>query len=283
MSDWSLFKNRTVCINLEERKDRRTAMNNEFKKVGLDGIVKFHTVKRHPVSGTTGCQTSHIEVLREARDSGLDWLLILEDDLEFDEERLLKSHQIMCDFLSKNTGTKDWDLLFLGMVPMGGLGKDGIVETHNDTHIYRVVASCTHAYVANLHSEKMLAVLEKPIVEKSTIYKSFNLHHIDHRYMVELPVLLGVYPMIVFQRDELGTDNPWGLGEFTRPSRQIILNNEQCAVYTKSALFTSPSLLMQLYIAQSALYKIPGIIPIATKLSNWWSQSVPKLSESTKF
>lgn len=270
MTDWGLFKNRVVCINLDERPDRRVVMDAEFKNVGLSDIVKFYTVKRHAVSGTTGCQTSHIEVLRKARDAGLDWMLVLEDDLEFDIVKLMKSHQIMCEFLAKNTGSKNWDVLFMGMLPMGGLGTDGIVETHNDTHIYRVFGSCTHAYIANLHSDKMLAILNSPIVEKLTIYKTFDLHHIDHRYMAELSTLLAVYPMFVFQRDELGTDNPLGLGEFVRPSRQIILDNEKYAINTKSMLFNSPAMLMQQYIAQSILYKMPGIAPIASKFADWW-------------
>ena len=69
------------CINLKTRPDRREYMSELFRKNNLR--VNFYEATPHPDGGAVGCRTSHLDILREARDRGLPRVLILEDDIEF--------------------------------------------------------------------------------------------------------------------------------------------------------------------------------------------------------
>ena len=81
---------RTVIVNLPERRDRRRQTVAEFRRAGLPmppGRVVFHPAARPPHAagfpsvGALGNFLSHLEVIRQARRDGLRNVLILEDDI----------------------------------------------------------------------------------------------------------------------------------------------------------------------------------------------------------
>jgi len=67
-------------INLAKRTDRRLLMENELNMIGISG-ERFEGIELSP--GIVGCGYSHLAVLKEARDRGLENVLIFEDDFEF--------------------------------------------------------------------------------------------------------------------------------------------------------------------------------------------------------
>lgn len=74
------FIDRVVFINLDERKDRLAHIEPELRKVfPAEKIVRFPAIKdRH---GGVGCSKSHLAVLRMAHDAGWKNVLVVEDDL----------------------------------------------------------------------------------------------------------------------------------------------------------------------------------------------------------
>src|SRR5215467_13979333 len=74
-------------INLPHRTDRRAAMGEQLSRIGWR--AKFFPAIRpkdaagFPSIGARGCFLSHLAVLRDARDSGAEQLIILEDDVNF--------------------------------------------------------------------------------------------------------------------------------------------------------------------------------------------------------
>ena len=82
-------------INLVHRVDRRRDIAAQFARIGLDfdhpKIAlfegrKFSDTARFPTSGTRGCFQSHLDLLTEARATGLGSILIFEDDCNFHED-----------------------------------------------------------------------------------------------------------------------------------------------------------------------------------------------------
>jgi GR25 family glycosyltransferase involved in LPS biosynthesis len=98
-----------VCINLDISHDRRKHAQHYFDKLGIPG--RFFTATKHPKGGMYGCFDSHIQILQEAYDKGLNNILVFEDDFlptaSYSEEKL----QVAIDFMKSND---DCDIMHLG-------------------------------------------------------------------------------------------------------------------------------------------------------------------------
>ena len=101
-----------VYINLENRKDRKKLLVNEFEKMKIPKH-KIHKVSGvyKPKNGYKGCTQSHILALRIGKMNNWDKTLVLEDDAELNcspEEFQQKISKIF-DYLNK----KEWDVITL--------------------------------------------------------------------------------------------------------------------------------------------------------------------------
>ena len=67
-------------INLDRRTDRRVQVEQEFKEKEIE-VERFSAIECIPP--TIGCNLSHIEVLRLARERGYPSVMIFEDDFQF--------------------------------------------------------------------------------------------------------------------------------------------------------------------------------------------------------
>jgi len=67
-------------INLDRRTDRRTEIEKEFADKGLT-VERFAAIEYVPAG--IGCNLSHIEVLKLARDRRYESVMIFEDDFQF--------------------------------------------------------------------------------------------------------------------------------------------------------------------------------------------------------
>jgi glycosyl transferase, family 25 len=83
---------RIYVLNLADRVDRRVEMAGELARIGTgyrDPRVRLFPAIRpddpagFPSIGARGCFLSHLALLREARDAGLEHILVLEDDCDF--------------------------------------------------------------------------------------------------------------------------------------------------------------------------------------------------------
>jgi GR25 family glycosyltransferase involved in LPS biosynthesis len=139
----SILSTKVVCINLDRRPDRWQRIQKELARHGIDSVERFAAIDGDTVEkpagwihtrGAYGCLLSHVEVVKEARQSGASAVLIFEDDAVLDP-----------DFQNRFTNfikevPDDWDMLYLG-----ALHKDAPVKISE--HVVRITkANSTYAY-----------------------------------------------------------------------------------------------------------------------------------------
>lgn len=208
--NWEIFKDHVFCINLEERPDRLREVSADLLRIGLLPFTEFYHPKRSTISGAVGCYISHITVLKTARERGLKWVLILEDDLLFDET-VIKTHlEKFIGYLPQFFERTDWDMLFIGHCPVGA---EKPIHQDGEFRIYRTSSTQTHGYIANLQSPQITKMIDSPLPVEDVIRAGSSIYHIDWYYSNTMRQY-AIYPMMVFQRPESVSDNFWGtIGE----------------------------------------------------------------------
>jgi glycosyl transferase, family 25 len=103
---------------LPHRRERRREMAGQLKKIGLcfdsPGIRLFEAVRPAtpdglPSIGTRGCFLSHLSVLRNACEQGFERILILEDDVNFAEDFVLRMGEVKAALENA-----DWSIFYGG-------------------------------------------------------------------------------------------------------------------------------------------------------------------------
>ena len=69
----------SYCINLDERPEKWEQIQADFKNTGLN-VARFPAIKH--AKGWIGCGQSHVALARLAKQKGLEWILIVEDDCQ---------------------------------------------------------------------------------------------------------------------------------------------------------------------------------------------------------
>ena len=67
-------------INLDTRTDRKEQVENELKNLKWD-FTRFNAIKNK--NGRIGCSMSHLKLLQDAKKKNLEYIFILEDDIQF--------------------------------------------------------------------------------------------------------------------------------------------------------------------------------------------------------
>ena len=95
-------------INLKQRKDRLNHVRKQLVNVGLiDQAERFEAIKIS--SGAVGCTMSHIKCLEKAKENNYNSVMIVEDDICFeDNEQFKKSLDTILKLKFK------WDVCLLG-------------------------------------------------------------------------------------------------------------------------------------------------------------------------
>lgn len=209
---WELFKDHTFCINLVERPDRLRDVSADLHKIGLLEYTEFYHPLRSTISGAVGCYTSHVIVQQAARDKGLKWALILEDDLLFDEAVIREHLQKLIEYLPTFIERDDWDMLFIGHNPAAASVP---IYKKDEFRVYKTCSTQTHAYIVNLESSSIKKMLDAPLPTEDIIQNGKSIYHIDCHYS-DTTRQYAIYPMMVFQRPESASDNHWGIMECAR-------------------------------------------------------------------
>lgn len=145
--------NKIVYINLDKRADRRSAMEQEFVRIGIRG-QRFAalTYNRCP---NTGCLLSHATVLEQAYDEGCENVLVLEDDFKFIDD-VVKVHTQMDKFFKCGLA---WDVVMLTTCA-------AIISERTNDIVSKVVSSGNGAgYLVNRSMMLELSTLFKANVE----------------------------------------------------------------------------------------------------------------------
>lgn len=145
-----------LYINLEHRNDRKEHFENEIKKINLN-YTRFNAIKNE--NGEVGCLLSHIECLKIAIKNNYEHILILEDDVVFNNPELLISQ--FDNFIKKQ---ENWDVILFG-------GNNVTKPKEKDECYIKVNAvASTVAYLVNGHYfEKLLENFQKSLEIKKPV------------------------------------------------------------------------------------------------------------------
>lgn len=129
---------RIYIINLPSRKDRKREIQVQLDKIGLSlehpQIEVFPAIRPDhagdfPSIGTRGCFLSHLGVLKDAHNRGLETILILEDDLDFSPDFQLRITGIL-----NKLENSSWGVFY------GGHQLFAPIETKHDAKLAKVPA-----------------------------------------------------------------------------------------------------------------------------------------------
>jgi glycosyl transferase, family 25 len=165
---WPFFEHAYV-INLDSRTDRWEKMQSQFTEMGIDGVERFSAISfdqlendppppqfrnrswalalrngksiatfEKKLFGAWACLRSHLEIIAHAKNEGWPWVLIMEDDCEFEPYA-----KPVMELASKQIAGHDWDMLYLG----GKCKQKGFKKrlSPNLSSVNRLLQ--THAYV----------------------------------------------------------------------------------------------------------------------------------------
>jgi GR25 family glycosyltransferase involved in LPS biosynthesis len=96
-------------INLKEREDRKQLVENELKQLNWK-YERFNAV--HLKDGRAGCSMSHLKILEMAKEKNLDYVIVVEDDIQFINPS--EYNRLLSLFNKYAKSTKlNWDVLLI--------------------------------------------------------------------------------------------------------------------------------------------------------------------------
>ena len=166
-------------ISLPDRLDRRAEIGKDMARVGLAvdvGPVRMFDAIRpaeaagFPSVGARGCYLSHLQVLREALETGTKHLMVFEDDALFTRE--IKNAEALLGLCMSD----DWDFLYPGHLmlpaipgPLHWIPKDDWLM-------------CTHAYAVNQRVLKPLVAYLEGALTRPVGHPDGGPMHLDAAY-----------------------------------------------------------------------------------------------------
>ena len=199
-----LFFDAVYCINLPEATERWTDMTRRFQRLGIDWLVRRFEGVKTPESHHLGCTLSHRRIVAEAKQQGLEQVLVLEDDAIFHVNTLDVLRHAMAELAGQS-----WRLFYLGGHPWGQSFSlaPGCAYLERPTRL-----TTTHA-VAYHHSvyDVLLADIPdntealKEWVKDNAAIDQYLLRHQAHSFVVR-PVL-ATQPSLLPVEDPAQRDN----------------------------------------------------------------------------
>ncbi|EDV0264102.1 glycosyltransferase [Salmonella enterica subsp. salamae] len=196
--DWS-FVEKVIYINLENRKDRRSFIESEFKKVGIpkDKIIRFDAIE-HPI-GHLGCAMSHAKVMEEAIINNWGNILVLEDDMQFST---IKSDIDRVNLFFDTLRRIEWNMALLS----ANYHQVQIFKSTAD--IVRVLSTwCCGAYIVNA---TYIPILYQNFSEsvaklKQGGFKGVYACDVHWMHLSEKHTWLGMYPVVAQPKPDVST------------------------------------------------------------------------------
>ena len=162
MNTLNNYFDKIYCINLDKRKDRWQKCQEIFKKLNIE-VERISAVEGHPKNikvyhsilkkraGLVGCHLSHLKCIKLAKENNFKNVLILEDDIEFDNAFISK--------FSKLVLPDDWKLLYLG--GNNNVGNPILIEFSK--HVYQTKNTmAAHSYaIDNTIYDELIDLLIK--------------------------------------------------------------------------------------------------------------------------
>ena len=156
------FFDKIYIINLASRKDKWNHVIKEMQKLNITTYQRFDAIRpktfkeipheyyknirkvlhrnKDYIIGAIGCKLSHYTIIKEAKEMGYNRILILEDDVFFENN----FHTIFNNMIKQiNDNNLQWDMIYLGQ----NLKDYDIIKGTDLVKIKR--GFCTHSYAIN--------------------------------------------------------------------------------------------------------------------------------------
>lgn len=190
--DFIEFDNNKICLSLPECTERRDAFTEDNKY----GFEFFPGLKHH--LGWVGCAMSYKFICKKALDSGMQKLLVCEDDVYFPED-FDKRFENICDYMK---GRDDWDV-FSGI--MADVGRVKVLECGDHNGEQMVYLDRMISMVFNLYNPKSMEL----IADWNEIDHNTDTNAID-RYLENKSLrVLTTAPFLVGHKEDLQS-TIWG-------------------------------------------------------------------------
>jgi GR25 family glycosyltransferase involved in LPS biosynthesis len=205
---WTVIK--IVIINLDSRKDRLISTIKECEKVSIYNYERFSGInidntnfKNYKLidhkkawkknieylKSASGCKMSHLEVLKKYKDCNEEYIMILEDDVIFEENTIIYLNGALSNL---NKGNFDFDILYLGI----NLKSKGDAELINNNLLSIENGLTTTAQIFKKSNiDKIINIIESSTIEIDNTYNKY----LTNKYCV--------YPMCVYQKESYSDIN----------------------------------------------------------------------------
>lgn len=217
--NWALI-DRMVYINLRERPDRDIQIRKELQRLAIpeDKIQRFEAISvsdcRGFKEGTLGCVKSHKAVLEMARQEKWRNVLVLEDDMAFNDHQTLPA--AIHAFFNK-LDALHWDVAFLAASYF-------IVNSVDESLLRVKFAYCANSYIVNAHYyDTLIANYAETIqgLEEGTYELGLDSNWIK---LMETDRWFGIYPNAGYQRpgkSDIRGGEYDGTSDFTRSMEEM--------------------------------------------------------------
>jgi GR25 family glycosyltransferase involved in LPS biosynthesis len=173
---------RKVVINLPERADRRAEMQAQLGKVGWEAdffaAIRPTDTAGFPSIGARGCFLSHLAILKKAMNDSVDYLVVMEDDLNFSKDFRKRWEQAFAELRRQGT----WSIFYPAHTveaPQTTQESSSLREVHYEQRIL-----CTHFMVFNgLILERVVRELET-MLSRPPGHPNGGPMHVDGAYSV---------------------------------------------------------------------------------------------------
>jgi len=196
---------KTYIINLDDRKDRLRESFEECQKIKLDNIERFSAIKMNKeyklinrlkawkkndikyLLNASSCKISHLEVLKKSLLNTEEYILILEDDIVFEDNLLTYLNLALIQL--ENI---DWDIFFLSS---NLKNKEDAIKIDNNVLKLKRCSTTTAQLFKRANIEKIIKIIEHSDIEIDNTYDIF----IENKYCL--------YPMCAYQRSSYSNIN----------------------------------------------------------------------------
>jgi hypothetical protein len=169
------MKFNTVVINLERRSDRRIETEEQLAGVGWSAnffrAIEPKSAQDFPSIGARGCFLSHLEVLKIAKSTRVDHLIILEDDIAFAPDFVERWGSAM-----EALESKQWSIFYPGYSSLTGLA-EGLSFLSP-----RTAVMCSHFIMINRDAISMLVKGLETILSRPAGHTLGGPMHVDGAY-----------------------------------------------------------------------------------------------------
>jgi len=147
------YLDKIICITLDNCIKRKNNFEKEFKNLNIP--YEFFIVKKHLKGGIYGCFDSHIKIIQDVYNKGLNNVLIFEDDAYPTKSFSIENFQKAINYFKQN---KNCECLFLGYLIIGCNNNLNFHFFSNkiNHNIIKFNPLGTHAYIINRNGMKKI-------------------------------------------------------------------------------------------------------------------------------